>query len=105
MNELTLIGRKVADIRNKHGLTQEKLAELVNYSTNHIAKLESARTKPSFDLLVKIAKAMNVEIKDLFDFDDTNTIEYMRQYLMNTINVSDDNTIKLLFKFQKTLSI
>ena len=69
MNELILLGKKIAEIRTGKGLTQEKLAEMVNYSANHIAKLESARTNPSFDLLVKIAKAMSIPVKDLFDYN------------------------------------
>ena len=30
MDELVLIGKRIAEIRNKRGLTQEKLAEMVN---------------------------------------------------------------------------
>lgn len=104
MNELQQIGKKIAEIRIKRGFTQEKLAEMVNYSTNHIAKLESARTKPSFNLLIDIANAMNIEVKDLFDFDEINTIEYMKKDLVNTISSADNDTIKLLYKFKKTLS-
>lgn len=104
MNELQQIGKKIAEIRIKRGFTQEKLAEMVNYSTNHIAKLESARTKPSFNLLIDIAKAMNIEVKDLFDFDEINTIDYMKKDLVNTISNADNDTIKLLYKFKKTLS-
>ena len=103
MKELTLIGKKIAEIRNKRGFTQEKLAEMVNYSTNHIAKLESASTNPSFDLLVNIAKALDVQVKDLFDFDDINTVEYMKRDLIQTLQTADDNTIKLIYKFKKTL--
>lgn len=104
MNELILIGKRIAEIRIKRGLTQEKLAEMVNYSANHIAKLESARTNPSFNLLINIAKAMNVEMKDIFNYQDINSIEYIKRELLNSINTADDNTIKLLYKFYKTLN-
>ena len=75
----------------------------MNYSANHIAKLESARTNPSFDLLIKIAKALNIQIKDLFDFEDLNTIEYMKQDLLKTIKSADKKIIVLLYKFKKSL--
>lgn len=103
MKELELTGKRIAEIRNKCGLTQEKLAEMVNYSSNHIAKLESARTKPSFDLLVDIANALNIQLKDLFDFDSINTIEYMKDDLVHTIETADDKVIRFLFKFKNTL--
>ena len=105
MNELIQLGKRISEIRIKKGLTQEKLADMVNYSANHIAKLESARTNPSFELLVEIAKAMNIPTKELFDFDDLNTPEYMKQDLLNTINNADNELIKLLYKFKKTLLV
>lgn len=103
MDELVLIGKRISEIRNKRGLTQEKLAEMVNYSANHIAKLESARTNPSFDLLVNISKALDIEVKDLFDFDNISTVEYMKKDLINTIETADNNTIRLLYKFKQTI--
>ena len=105
MNELIQLGKRISEIRIKKGLTQEKLADMVNYSANHIAKLESARTNPSFELLVEIAKAMNIPIKELFDFDDLNTPEYMKQDLLNSIDNADKELIKLLYKFKKTLLV
>lgn len=103
MNELVLVGKRIAEIRNRRGLTQEKLSEMVNYSSNHIAKLESARTNPSFELLVNIAKALNVELKDLFDYNKTNTVEDMKKDLIRTIITTDSNIISLLYKFKNTL--
>ena len=96
MNELIQLGKRISEIRIKKGLTQEKLADMVNYSANHIAKLE---------LLVEIAKAMNIPIKELFDFDDLNTPEYMKQDLLNSIDNADKELIKLLYKFKKTLLV
>lgn len=101
MDELILLGRKIAELRNHRNLTQEELAELVNYSANHIAKLESARTNPSFDLLVKIAKALDIQVKDLFDYEERNTESFMIQELLKTINTSDTETIRLLYNFKK----
>lgn len=102
-NELTLLGRRVAELRNKRGLTQDKLAELTNYSTNHIAKLESARTNPSFDLLIAIAKALNVEIKELFYFEEQKSPEYIRKQFEQVIKSSDIDTLKILYKFYSSL--
>jgi len=61
--------KKVAYLRNEKHITQAKLAELVGYSPNHISKLESARTYPSFDLIVKIANALNINMRDFFDYE------------------------------------
>jgi len=102
-NELVALGKRIAELRIKHGLTQEKLAELTQYSTNHIAKLESARTNPSFELIVAIAKALKVETKDLFSFEEQNTPQYIRNKFEEIIKTADENTVKLLYKFYNTL--
>ncbi len=97
-NELILLGKRVAQLRINRGLTQDKLAELTNYSTNHIAKLESARTNPSFDLIVAIAKALQIEIKELFSFKEQESVEYIKQEFQKIIDSSDAETLNFLYK-------
>lgn len=101
--ELILLGKRIADLRVKRGFTQERLAELAGYSTNHIAKLESARTNPSFELIIAIAKALNVEIKVLFSFEEQNSPLYIRSEFAKIVKNADDETLKILYKFYNTL--
>ena len=60
------IGKKVKSRRKKLGITQERLAELTNYSFSFIANIES-NTYQSFSIsaLNLIAKALNCSIKSL----------------------------------------
>lgn len=74
-DRLYKFGKRIAELRTKRKMTQEQLAELIDYSTNHISKLELARTNPSFSIIVKIADALHVDLKDLFDFEETNKNE------------------------------
>ena len=101
--ELISLGKRIADLRLKHGFTQDKLAELVNYSTNHISKLELARTNPSFDLLVKLAKAFKIEIKELFYFDEYNDIDFIKKQMHYLIENSNDKLVTTLYKIQENL--
>lgn len=101
--ELIALGRRIAELRNKKGLTQEKLAELTNYSTNHIAKLESARTNPSFELLVNLACALDVEVKELFCVEEDKTTEDIKNELNKLIKKTDANKIKLFYKILKSI--
>ena len=104
MNDtLVLLGKQIANLRSKKGLTQEKLAELVNYSPNHISKLESARTNPSFELLVNIAKALDIELKELFNFDEFENINYIKQEFNKLLKSTDTKKITSLYKIYKTL--
>ncbi len=51
--------------RKKQGLTQAKLAELLQYSEKSVAKWESGTTLPSVETLSKIASYLGVKIDDL----------------------------------------
>lgn len=103
-DKLILLGKRIASLRVKKGFTQEKLAEAVNYSTNHISKLELARTNPSFDLLVNIADAFNIEMKELFNFDDFENINKVREEFKLLSKLKDEKYLKMLYKIHQSLN-
>jgi transcriptional regulator with XRE-family HTH domain len=67
--------------RRKHGLTQAQLAEKVDVSTHHIGMLELRRNYPTFDLIERLADALNIEMYELFVEPDSSTgeLERLRQ--------------------------
>jgi len=50
------------------GLTQERLAEKTDYSVEFISLVERGINAPPVEGGGKIAKALRVSVKDLFDF-------------------------------------
>lgn len=62
----TIFANNLRGYRRKRGLTQEKLAEMVEVSTHHIGMIELTRNFPTFDLIERIAKALDIEIYELF---------------------------------------
>jgi len=63
-------GKRLRYLRRDRDLTQEQLAELIDLSVNAISLLERGRTSPSFETLVKLAKALNVDVGELLKFDE-----------------------------------
>lgn len=61
------IGRKVKTLRLEKGLSQEKLAEYVNMSREHISCIERGKNLASIETLYSLAKFFNVDIKSFFD--------------------------------------
>ena len=62
------IGRRIKTLRENKGLTQEKLVERTCLSLDFIGKIEVNINKPGLKSLIKIANALEVHIKELFDF-------------------------------------
>jgi transcriptional regulator with XRE-family HTH domain len=52
--------------RKRLGLSQAKLAELVEVSDNHIALIEIGRRFPSITMLEMLAKALEIDVLELF---------------------------------------
>ena len=69
-NQYRQLGLTIAYDRKLKGLTQMQLAEDVNLSRTHISNLEAPNmpTSISLDKLFDIAQALDVPIKNLFDF-------------------------------------
>lgn len=61
------IGRKVRDLRIENGLSQEKLAEYVNLSREHISCIERGKNLATIETLYNISKYFNVNIRDFFE--------------------------------------
>lgn len=61
------MGFKIKEVRNKIGMTQAELAEDSDVSRATIAGLESgALTTTSTKTLVKLAKALNCSVENIF---------------------------------------
>lgn len=52
---ITEAGKRIQNLRKAKGLTQEQLAERLNISTVHLAKIESGSRNCSLDILIAIA--------------------------------------------------
>ena len=60
------IAKTVKRLREKAGLSQEKLARLADVSNNTLINIEAGKQdNPTIETLKKIAMALNVPIEDL----------------------------------------
>lgn len=62
------LGRKIFSRRKELKLSQNSLAEKLDISREHLAKIETAKRTVSLDLLIEIAEALDIKVKDLIDF-------------------------------------
>ena len=60
-----IIGKRIREIRKREKISQEKLAERSELSTQYISQIETAARRASLTSLVNIAGALNVGIEEL----------------------------------------
>ena len=61
---------KIARV-TKGDLTQQELAEKVSCSRQTIHSIESGKFVPSIELVLKLAKALDYKVEDLFELEDS----------------------------------
>ena len=62
-----IVGNKIRFFRNKKGITQKALADLIGKTESSIQKYECGSTEVPFSVLEKIAKALDITILFLLD--------------------------------------
>lgn len=66
--------------RKKLGITAQELADRTEFSHQFIRSLEALKIvkRPRLDTLARIAKALNIELRQLFDDIDDETLNKLR---------------------------
>ena len=59
------LGQNIRRLRVTQGFRQEDLAEKCGCSSSHIGQIENGRVKPSLDMTVRIANALNATTDQL----------------------------------------
>jgi len=59
------LGESIRTYRKLAGLTQEKLAERVDLNPVYVGQIERGYKVPTVEVLLKLAKALDVRVRDL----------------------------------------
>ena len=69
MSRLLLLGQNIKKYRKTKKLSQNKLAEMIDLSREHLACIETGKEYISLRKLFLIADVLEVSLKDFMDFD------------------------------------
>lgn len=88
MSNKKLLGQRIKEIRKAKGLTQEKLAEIIEMETGSLSAIESGRHFPSLLTLEKIANHFDVQLQVFFDFsNDLSEEELINRTIKNILKM------------------
>lgn len=76
--ELQYIGLRISYFRRLKNMTQVELADKLHINKNYLSHIESgsANKTVSLPLLIKIARALDVELSVLVDMNDRNNVNF-----------------------------
>ena len=92
-----ILGQNIRHYRQAKGITQEKLAEIVDVSGSYIGYLERGEKSPSLDLLFKIANTLNIEPAILLTPPEGTANSELRK-LIGILSDKDVSTLKFIYE-------
>lgn len=97
------LGARIKELRKAQNITQEELVEIIGSDTNNLSRIENGKKFMSADKLTKIANALNVDVKELFDFGHILTDEELKSEIISDINTLSANQLKYIYKSIKNI--
>ena len=97
-----LLGKRIKEIRIKRGLTQERLAELIEIGERNLSKIECGLCFVKAETIARLLQALEVESKELFDFSEFQESRKIKKVLIDEIK-NDKIDVDLLYKIYRAI--
>jgi XRE family transcriptional regulator, regulator of sulfur utilization len=65
---LKRLGQNISIIRKRNKIPLEKFAWDIEVARSYLYKIEQGEANPTMDIIIKIAKGLNVKVKELINF-------------------------------------
>jgi transcriptional regulator with XRE-family HTH domain len=94
------LGSNIKYYRTKNGISQAKLAEMVDMATNYLGLIENGKKFPSAEMLERIAFALGKDSTDLFVLEPIE--QNWKENILTKIEMLIDIELKTLRKKRKS---
>jgi len=103
--ELTeLFGRRLRSLREARGLTQQQLGEAAEVSYKYVGAIERGEENPSLRVIGQLAKALEVDLRDLFEFQHEETsLAGLRKQLNLLLKEADVASLQQAVKLMRAV--
>ena len=100
------IGKNIQKIRKSNGYTQEKLAEEIEVSVRYISDIEQDKSKPSYEILIKICNIFKIGLDQFFcnyiNTEENKSMEYSLAVFDNLSKRNKETIENLIVFFNKS---
>ena len=102
MDNKTLLGKRIKELRLRKGLSQETLAELAEIEPTSLSNIENGRNYPSFGTLEKIMKQLETNFSNVFEFSQHGDPDDLIKEINNLLHENPEK-LKDAYKLIKAL--
>jgi transcriptional regulator with XRE-family HTH domain len=102
MTPASQFGTLVRSVRKSKKLKIWQVAEKVNIEVKHLGRIERGERQPSFDLIISLAKCLNVSPSRFFEFESTADPKTLRKNIDQLLSGLDG---KQLAQARQVLSV
>jgi transcriptional regulator with XRE-family HTH domain len=89
MTPAAQFGGQLRSVRKSRRLKIWQLAERVDIEVKHLGRIERGERKPSFDLIISLAKSLNVSPSTFFEFESTTDPKTLRKSIDQLLSSLD----------------
>ena len=97
------LGTRIRELRKSKNITQEKLVEIIGSNINNLSRIENGKKFMSADKLTKIADALGVDVKELFDFGHVMSEDELKAEITSELNTLTAKELQYIYKTLKNL--
>ncbi len=96
-------GLRIQELRKSLGFTQESVAEKIDMDIPNLSNIENGKRFMTPENIEKIAKALNVEVKDLFDYEHHQPKEKLIIKILEFLKSASPEEVEFIYKSVKNL--
>jgi len=99
------LGQRIRELRKQKGLTQEQLGDSSGVGSKYISQVERTGANVTLGLAENIAGGLEVDLKDLFDFDHQAEDAKLRKELVGLVESADGEKLQTLHRVIKAVLV
>ena len=97
-------GKRIKELRNKTGLTQAQLAEIVGFKTPfYLSQLETGKRDAGLSVISKICNALNIELSDFFKKGKLKVTTFEQKLIQDMFEEMSKEKLELVRKYIETV--
>ena len=101
--DFKLIGERMKNARNELGLTQEKLAEMLDVSVAYISRVECGSTEINMKRLAEICGLLDVSLSYVLEDISPTSSAYLNTAFTDLLKNCPPEKIDLIYKIAKII--